>query len=373
MMDPFWVRRTFQPDDLEKAYGQKRQASIPLKVIEYGHSAIFFDLSCVRSDHGCARLVVGSLDAPRRKDGFMYAVQDLDTFAELIARWRRLRGMSQEQLGEHIGQSQRHISFIENARTRPSSITIKRIAIALSIPPRDGNRLLNLVGHADTIAEPEPDWAEMPVAYTNFASLMIRGVAPQPAAINDMRRRSVRMNLMQAMWLSRMNHLPEFFDDGLVSFPRALFHPHGLRLYLDNWEEVAENFLQVLHRIRLLNPDLGQQIYEDILSLADLPKKWRIMSDGSEGTTGIIMRPNTILGPICVRFMTFEMGAPAEQPIDRFSKFFVTVNMPVDKKSHDTLTEIWKHVKIEDVHESLLPSLVHPDIALPMDMADSSS
>ncbi len=87
-----------------------------------------------------------------------YAREDPVEFARLIAHWRRARGLSQEALGAIIDLSQRHISFIENGRTRPSTAVLRRIIDALALSHADGNRLLNLLGHSAALAPEEPDW-----------------------------------------------------------------------------------------------------------------------------------------------------------------------------------------------------------------------
>ncbi|MBZ6378579.1 MULTISPECIES: helix-turn-helix domain-containing protein [Pacificimonas] len=104
-----------------------------------------------------------------------FASINLPKFGSAVRDWRRLRRISQEGLGELIGQSQRHISFIENARTRPSSMTIKRIVQALGMSARDGNRLLNLAGYADELEEIESVSTKMPSELLDFSSLLIRG------------------------------------------------------------------------------------------------------------------------------------------------------------------------------------------------------
>lgn len=53
-----------------------------------------------------------------------------------IARFRRERGLTQEQLSERIGKGQQYIAQIEgeNSKTFPSISTLVEIANALQIP-----------------------------------------------------------------------------------------------------------------------------------------------------------------------------------------------------------------------------------------------
>jgi transcriptional regulator with XRE-family HTH domain len=72
-------------------------------------------------------------------------------FASALKNWRRLRGVSQEQLAARVGISTRHFSFLEVGRSQPSRETALAIGQALearaggwprlsarSGPPRSG-------------------------------------------------------------------------------------------------------------------------------------------------------------------------------------------------------------------------------------------
>jgi transcriptional regulator with XRE-family HTH domain len=68
-------------------------------------------------------------------------------------------GLSQLQLALSTGFSQRHVSFLELGRTKPSGEMVLRLAAALDVPLRNSNELLLLAGYA-------PVWAE-----TGFGTL----------------------------------------------------------------------------------------------------------------------------------------------------------------------------------------------------------
>ncbi len=91
-----------------------------------------------------------------------FASENVNALGAFIREWRLRRGFSQEEFGDRVGQSQRHVSFIENGRSRPSRSAVERIVTELDIPARDGNRMLNLLGYASSIKEPDPelDWSE---------------------------------------------------------------------------------------------------------------------------------------------------------------------------------------------------------------------
>lgn len=58
------------------------------------------------------------------------------SFGQLLRWWRARRGLSQLDLAGIAGSSQRHLSFLESGRTRPSREMILRLAQALEVPTR---------------------------------------------------------------------------------------------------------------------------------------------------------------------------------------------------------------------------------------------
>lgn len=57
-----------------------------------------------------------------------------EEFASKLKEIRKQRGLTQEQLAELVDVAPRHISFIETARSFPSSDLIERICSALNVP-----------------------------------------------------------------------------------------------------------------------------------------------------------------------------------------------------------------------------------------------
>lgn len=56
-----------------------------------------------------------------------------EAFASKLKEIRKQRGLTQEQLAELVDVAPRHISFIETARSFPSSDLIERICSALNV------------------------------------------------------------------------------------------------------------------------------------------------------------------------------------------------------------------------------------------------
>ena len=101
-----------------------------------------------------------------------------------VRRWRELRGLSQLALSARAEVSTRHLSFIENGRSRPTAEMILRLASALEVPMADQNDLLLAGGFA-------PQHPRRDLADENLSSVMagLRGLldahAPYPALLVD--------------------------------------------------------------------------------------------------------------------------------------------------------------------------------------------
>ena len=65
-------------------------------------------------------------------------------FPARLVWWRKKRGQSQMQLAMAASCSQRHISFLELGRTKPSREMLLRLSEALNVPLRQTNRPRNV-------------------------------------------------------------------------------------------------------------------------------------------------------------------------------------------------------------------------------------
>ena len=107
-------------------------------------------------------------------------------FPSRLVWWRRKRGLSQLQFAMAVPCSQRHISFLELGRTKPSRDMVLRISAALDLPLRQSNELLLAAGFA-------PVWAEEEFGAPSLASVrealdyILAQQEPFPAVVVDRR------------------------------------------------------------------------------------------------------------------------------------------------------------------------------------------
>jgi transcriptional regulator with XRE-family HTH domain len=162
-------------------------------------------------------------------------------FPARLVWWRKHRGLSQLQLALTTGCSQRHVSFLELGRTKPSREMVLRLAEALDISFRYSNELLLIAGYA-------PVWTE-----TEFGALdrtpirdaldhILAQQEPFPAVVVDR-----RWNVLQAN--QGATALVEFLVGPLVpgaalNLAHALAAPDVLKPHLANWTDVVRYFLR---------------------------------------------------------------------------------------------------------------------------------
>jgi transcriptional regulator with XRE-family HTH domain len=160
-------------------------------------------------------------------------------FPEMLKVWRTRRRLSQLQLALSSGVSQRHVSFLESGRSRPSRSMILQLSEALDVPLRERNELLLAAGFAPIFrARPleDPQMAQVLAA----VRMMLSNHAPFPALAVD-RLWNIRMtngpfDRLAAMLGSDIWTRIGGADRNLMAL---FFHPQGFRPFIANREAIA--------------------------------------------------------------------------------------------------------------------------------------
>ena len=163
------------------------------------------------------------------------------SFSPRLVWWRKRRGLSQLQLAMAADCSQRHISFLELGRTRPSREMVFRLAAALDVPLRHSNELLLAAGYAPVWTETELG-AQALAPIRNALDYMLTQQEPFPAVVVDR-----RWNVLQAN--NGALALVEFLVGPVIpgvalNLADALVAPDVLRPRLSNWAEIVRYFLR---------------------------------------------------------------------------------------------------------------------------------
>jgi hypothetical protein len=137
--------------------------------------------------------------------------------------------------------SQRHISFLELGRAKPSREMVLRLSMAMDVPLRHSNELLLAAGYA-------PAWTEANLEAPALAPIrdalgyMLAQQEPFPAVVVDR-----RWNLIQANKgaLALVEFLVGHVVPGVVlNLADALVAPDVLRPHLTNWVDIVRHFLR---------------------------------------------------------------------------------------------------------------------------------
>lgn len=204
----------------------------------------------------------------------------------LIAYWRNQRRMSQLSLANEAEVSPRHISFIESGRSNPSREMVLLLANVLDVPLRERNTLLAAAGFAPAYRESALDAPHLAAVQRALDAILAQH-RPFPAVVLDRRWNIVRGN-------DAADRLFGFLLAGQTppappNVLRLMFHPHGLRPYVESWEEVAEALIQRVHREAvgsIVDDDLRRLVAE-VLAYPGVPARLRAI-DLSAGLLPII-------------------------------------------------------------------------------------
>jgi transcriptional regulator with XRE-family HTH domain len=178
----------------------------------------------------------------------------------MLRSWRRRRRLSQLDLANEAAVSARHLSFVENGRSKPSRELVLHLAEHLEVPLRERNTLLLAAGYAPSYARtPLEDEAMTPVR--EALDQVLAGHEPFPAVVVDRHWDLVSANrpLMELMSTGIAPHLLE----EPVNAMRVTLHPEGLAPRILNFPEYAAHLVDRLRREALSYAD------ERLLALHD--------------------------------------------------------------------------------------------------------
>ena len=239
-------------------------------------------------------------------------------FADLLRERRKSHGFSQMTLAADAGLSQRHLSFLESAKARPSRAMVLQLAEAMALPLRERNRWLIAAGFAPLFAERplhSPDMAPVQQALT----LLLKQQEPYPAAVVD-----AGWNVLQAN--AATHKLLSVFGDPAALWKRVCgdkppnlmkltFHPEGLRPFIQNLDELGPGLITRAIREARESPEAAETL-ETVLAYPGIPPRWRL----AELWTPLApVLPTRIgLGNVSLSFITMlcSFGTPLDLTAD---------------------------------------------------------
>ena len=185
--------------------------------------------------------------------------------------WRTTRRMSQLDLALRAGTTQRHVSFIEQGRSRPGRDMVVRLAESLELTLRERNGLLLTAGFAPVFPEsPLDDEALRPVR--EALDTILDGHLPYPAIV--VRPYGILLTANRAF-----DVFNEGVDPALLSPPANMFrhalHPDGLAPRVRNLPEWGRHITGHLRAllVRHRDPALEELLAELESYLPPLPEE----------------------------------------------------------------------------------------------------
>lgn len=201
-----------------------------------------------------------------------------DLFGPMLRAWRRRRGASQLALALQSGVSQRHVSFLESGRARPSREMVVQLTSALDVPLRQRNEMLLAAGFAPAYRESNLAAPELTAVRQAIARLL-KQQEPYPAVVIDR-----LWNLLDAN--DAANAFTVFLFGGPPPAPppgkqanllRWLLDPQALRGKITNWEEVARYLVSTTYAEVLASGGEPKALafIEEIMAFPDVPASFR--------------------------------------------------------------------------------------------------
>ncbi len=202
------------------------------------------------------------------------------SFGVLLRHWRAVRHLSQLDLALDADISTRHLSCVETGRAQPSREMVLRLAEALQVPLRERNALVLAAGYAPLYRHTGLDAPETEAA-RRVVELFMAQHEPYPVLVVDRYWNMLRTNAGAKRFFALFPGCDSVTPRNGV---RLVFHPQGLRPFIENWESVAARIIQRVHREVVANPsdETMKRFLEELLGYPDVPSRWRMLDlDGS--------------------------------------------------------------------------------------------
>lgn len=200
---------------------------------------------------------------------FVADVITRDSFGDALRSWRGRRNRSQLTLATEAGVSQRHISFLETGRSKPSREMVVHLGLVLDVPLRERNAMLIAAGFAPVYPERSIDDPDL-AGVRHALELMLGAHNPFPAYIVDRRWNLLLANESAGLLIAA---LPEAAQGLATNLARLTLHPDGLRQVATNWPEVAAAVMVRLEReLDELPADSGlAELLDEVREFPGLP------------------------------------------------------------------------------------------------------
>jgi transcriptional regulator with XRE-family HTH domain len=197
-------------------------------------------------------------------------------FGQLLKHWRCQRNFSQLELSLASGVSQRHISFIESGRARPSREMILKLSAVLDIPLRQQNKMLTTAGFAPIYSEFDLSAPEV-LPIRRALEFTLRQQEPYPALVMDRYWNQVMLNqgaINLMNWLLTGLTIADEIGPNLM---KLMLHPQGVKERIQNWDGIVPHLIHRVHREALSEGQdaQSQTLFDTLLTYPGIRELWQ--------------------------------------------------------------------------------------------------
>jgi transcriptional regulator with XRE-family HTH domain len=172
-------------------------------------------------------------------------------FSHELRRWRDARRVSQLELALRAGTTQRHLSYIEQGRSRPGRTMVVRLAESLELSLRERNALLLAAGYAPVFPESRLDDQALQAMRDALEGILV-GHLPYPAVVVGPSGDLVVANA--AIEVLVAGAAPALLEPPL-NLLRLAVHPDGTAPRVENLAEWGRHILENVRAKALRHPD----------------------------------------------------------------------------------------------------------------------
>ena len=163
-------------------------------------------------------------------------------FPAELRRWRTQRRVSQLELALRAGTTQRHLSFIEQGRSKPGRAMVIRLGESLGLSLRQRNTLLHAAGFAPVFTESGLDDPLIrPVR--DALQRVLDGHLPYPAVVLRPYGEVMASNTAISVLT---DGVPAWLLESPVNLLRVMLHPEGMASRVHNLSDWGRHILDNL-------------------------------------------------------------------------------------------------------------------------------
>jgi transcriptional regulator with XRE-family HTH domain len=239
----------------------------------------------------------------------------------LIREWRRRRHLSQLALAAEAEISQRHLSFLESGRARPSREMLLHLCEQLGVPLRERNVLLVAAGFAPHY--PERAWDDPALeAARAVVAQVLAAHEPFPALAFDRHWNMLAANRAVAPLLAGV---APWLLRPPVNLMRLALHPEGIAPIVANLAEWRAHILERLRRQAEQTADTG--LLALLAELRGYPGGGPLRVDHAAGAIAVPLRLRTERGELAFLTTTTVFGTPVDVTL---SEVAIEAFLPAD-------------------------------------------